>query len=114
MKTTRQLADELASLDDTKEIYRRLICFLVEHQDGYGVANGERGEAREYARRNGYYWMPCTLCSQWHGGHEGHSIIMLNKNQGAGACLACEQEAKAVREMFPMGVMDGEIQAGRE
>ncbi|MFD9948816.1 hypothetical protein ACFWYW_46805 [Nonomuraea sp. NPDC059023] len=28
-----------------------------------------------YARRHGFYWLPCPLCDEPHGGHEGGKSI---------------------------------------
>jgi hypothetical protein len=32
--------------------------------------NPHRHLERDYAQRNGYFWLPCSLCGQEYGGHE--------------------------------------------
>lgn len=103
--TTRELAKEIANCD-ADEIYRRLILFLIERDSGYGVmfGEGDRGKAREYATRHGYYWLPCVLCGKWTGGQEKGGSLYIGNDQGIGVCEDCREEAKRLQVQYPDGL----------
>lgn len=64
---------------------------------GAELAPERRQTAADYARANGYFWLPCANCGDWIGGHEwkpvkGHQNSIPGsrvKGQGHGICRAC-------------------------
>lgn len=46
-----------------------------------GKGARDRRRARRYqhryARRHGYFWLPCPLCGDEFGGHEAHGMLLL-------------------------------------
>ncbi len=52
-----------------------------------------------YANLNGYFWLPCDLCGEWHGGHEWHhtNVGLITDRPGIrrGICDACAEKIMA-------------------
>ena len=61
---------------------------------------------RRYAKRHGYYWLPCPLCGDEFGGHEAHgSIPTAEPNTYEHICPACtaERQRTAERHLAQIG-----------
>ncbi len=59
----------------------------------------ERVKQRKYARRHGYFWLPCPLCDEPFGGHEwndGYGTIpdLKKSGRGEGVCPTCTKRFK--------------------
>ncbi len=114
--TTRELAEELfrratASGGSVEVIYLRLLKFLsTELIESYSSldSGSDRAEARHFAQCNSYFWLPCSLCNQWYGGHESKEGFgfMLTDNTGVCVCpsQACQDEAWALNKQYPNGI----------
>ena len=113
--TTVELTDEIMemlkinSITDKNKAYLRLLEFLANRTNGYGVREGPRGDARAYAARNNYFWLPCVICGEWRSGHERGQILNLTQHQGVVTCPneACQAEARRLREAYPNGISNG-------
>lgn len=68
----------------------------------------DRVAAKLYADMHGYFWLPCTRCGEWFGGHEWgpHSVPCLQSpTTGHGACcpkVSDENDADACRRSHEM------------
>lgn len=65
--------------------------------------NSDRDAQRKYAFANHYYWLPCSICDQYFGGHEhGMSFIHLEDNNGRGVCRKphCQRIARASADIY--------------
>ena len=68
--------------------------------------NGREGVARErryqrrYARRHGYFWLPCPLCGEEFGGHERGSgnVPTGDPDRFESICPACTAERQVRAE----------------
>lgn len=59
----------------------------------------ERAYQRRYARRHGYFWLPCQLCGDEYGGHEaGGSLPTDEPGRFSGICPACTKERQELAE----------------
>lgn len=58
---------------------------------------------RIYAFLHAYYWLPCTICGEYYGGHEAAGTLMTSSTGGVLVCPDCAEEAekrnRARREM---------------
>ncbi|UDL16537.1 hypothetical protein SEA_ZOOMAN_296 [Microbacterium phage Zooman] len=67
-----------------------------------------------YAKRHGFFWMPCPLCSRFFGGHEwmtsdGYSSIRIEgepEGQQTGICPTCTRQGRAKGEEIAPGFYD--------
>lgn len=77
-----------------------------------------RRRERVYARRHGYFWLPCPLCGDYFGGHELRRGVIPYENDPslfAGICSACTTERQAyLEQMVAEGQTEGRIGCGRE
>lgn len=60
-------------------------------------------KAKRFARRHGYFWLPCTTCGEMFGGQEwgGASVITDiggNWSSGSGICATCAGTRLAAAE----------------
>jgi hypothetical protein len=109
----RELAEQIAadiSPNAVECIYRRVLAFLADYSNGYGVVDGERAVARRYAAAHGYYWLPCLICGEWFGGHEGgaEAVLIGASGRAKRVCAneACVAEAVRLREAYPNGIAE--------
>ena len=72
--------------------YGRLVHFLV------------RKHHERYAKRNGYFWLPCPLCGEMMGGHEWKTTQVGITTDRAGIRQGvCEKCAKEIIRRHPKG-----------
>lgn len=73
------------------------VTLLVLQWIGAELAPERRQTAADYARANGYFWLPCASCGDWMGGHEwgpvkGRQCTVPDprgKGRGHGICRTC-------------------------
>lgn len=68
----------------------------------------ERAYQRRYAKRHGYYWLPCILCGTEHGGHEAGGTVATNPRDEHGGMTICpwctaERQEAAERHLRETG-----------
>jgi hypothetical protein len=84
---------------------RRVIRSEVE---GRRDVARERRYQERYARRHGYFWMPCPLCSEMFGGHEWRGSGLPDSHREGtehGICPRCtgERQRAAERHLRELG-----------
>lgn len=53
-----------------------------------------------YAHFFGYFWIPCSICKEYFGGHELHEVLHTSWNSGNCVCINCKEEAIKRNKQF--------------
>ena len=43
--------------------------------DPFHALDPDRAKQKAYAEDNGYFWLPCSRCGRWSGGHEWAALM---------------------------------------
>lgn len=53
-----------------------------------------------YANFFGYFWLPCSLCGRWRGGHEKSGHFIVSWFEGKSVCENCIGRATLLNQDF--------------
>lgn len=74
------------------------ISLSCTSSSGEAERKRERAYQEVYARRYGYYWLPCDLCGECFGGHEASGSLPISEEQLRHICPSCTAERQVAAE----------------